>query len=234
MASITKDNELRSFDVPEIARHPSGHTIYKIVLQITPKEFTENSYQLVYWKRYSDIRKLYDILHRYHQAILRPEKFPNFPNKSSYMERFNPTIVEERRLATKEFLNFALKYLYLYTHDAYINFFKNGEKIVLPDVEADTLKPESVITQQSQVSIPISPTPMPSISINKNKDELLLNVDEDEESEHANNPSTRILDELNDLQFEHDDTNKDDLKVIQVEPTDLISSPSNTNNKDSS
>ncbi|CAF3979068.1 unnamed protein product [Rotaria sp. Silwood1] len=85
MASITKDNELRSFDVPEIARHPGGYTIYKIVLQITPKEITENSYQLVYWKRYSDIRKLYDILHHYHQAIYRPEKFPNFPNKSSYM-----------------------------------------------------------------------------------------------------------------------------------------------------
>ncbi|CAF4091865.1 unnamed protein product, partial [Rotaria sp. Silwood1] len=45
MASITKDNELRSFDVPEIARHPGGYTIYKIVLQITPKEITENSYQ---------------------------------------------------------------------------------------------------------------------------------------------------------------------------------------------
>jgi hypothetical protein len=46
MASIGKDDDLRSFDVPEIARHAGGYTIYKIVLQITPKELTENTYQV--------------------------------------------------------------------------------------------------------------------------------------------------------------------------------------------
>jgi len=46
MASMGKDDDLRSFDVPEIARHPGGYTIYKIVLQITPKELTENTYQV--------------------------------------------------------------------------------------------------------------------------------------------------------------------------------------------
>lgn len=48
MASITKDDELSSFDVPEIDRHSSGHTLYKIVLQVTPKELTENSYQVCF------------------------------------------------------------------------------------------------------------------------------------------------------------------------------------------
>ncbi len=46
MASITKDHELSSFDVPETARHSGGQTVYKIVLQVTPKELTENSYQV--------------------------------------------------------------------------------------------------------------------------------------------------------------------------------------------
>jgi hypothetical protein len=46
MAAITKDDELCSFDVPETTRHPNGHTNYKIVLQITPKELTENTYQV--------------------------------------------------------------------------------------------------------------------------------------------------------------------------------------------
>jgi len=45
MASITKDDELSSFDVPE-TRQLSGNTMYKIVLQVTPKELTENSYQV--------------------------------------------------------------------------------------------------------------------------------------------------------------------------------------------
>jgi len=43
---MSKDDELSSFDVPETTRHPGGHTIYKIVLQVTPKELTENSYQV--------------------------------------------------------------------------------------------------------------------------------------------------------------------------------------------
>lgn len=46
MASITKDNDLRSFDVPESVRHSNGYTAYKIVLHVTPKELTENSYQV--------------------------------------------------------------------------------------------------------------------------------------------------------------------------------------------
>ncbi|CAF3840114.1 unnamed protein product [Rotaria sp. Silwood1] len=148
----------------------------------------------------------------------------------TYLERFNPTIIEERRLATKEFLNFVLKYLYLRTHDAYLKFFQNGEKVVLPDVEADILKPELIIPQPSHISIPMTPITMPSISINKTTDELLFNVDENEVIEHVNNPSTRILDELNDLHFEKNDKNKDDLNIIQIKPSDFISLPSNTNN----
>jgi hypothetical protein len=81
------------------------------------------------------------VLHHYHQAIYRPGKFPSFPEKSGYMgiylheiniifirilslERFNPAVIEQRRVATKEFLNFAVQQLYLRTHDAYIKFFQ--------------------------------------------------------------------------------------------------------------
>lgn len=33
-------------------------------------------------------------------------------------------MVEQRRVATKQFLNYAVQHLYLRTHDAYINFFQ--------------------------------------------------------------------------------------------------------------
>ena len=46
MASTEKEDDLRSFDVPEVTRHSGGYTIYKIILQITPKELTENTYQV--------------------------------------------------------------------------------------------------------------------------------------------------------------------------------------------
>ena len=44
--SKLKDNDLRSFDVPEAARHSSGYTSYKIILQVTPKDLSEDPYQV--------------------------------------------------------------------------------------------------------------------------------------------------------------------------------------------
>jgi hypothetical protein len=44
--------------------------------------------------------------------------------KINILERFDPVVVEERRVATKSFLNYALQHLYLRTHEAYINFFQ--------------------------------------------------------------------------------------------------------------
>ncbi|CAF1605051.1 unnamed protein product [Rotaria magnacalcarata] len=244
MASITKDSELWSFDVPETARHPSGHTIYKIVLQVTPKELTENSYQLVYWKRYNDIRKLYEILQRYHQAIYRPGKFPDFPEKTRFMERFDPVVVEERRVATKAFLNYALQQLYLRTHDAYLNFFQKGEKVLLPDVAAAPLQPEIV---NSQVPTPIETEPVSLVVVpihepvmQANPDELLFTTDEEEHIEHVTSACAQILADLSDLQFEQQDEinkEKEEFNLIQEEvnqAANLLSLPlattDNTNN----
>ncbi|CAF1258948.1 unnamed protein product [Rotaria sordida] len=237
MASSTKDTELCSFDVPETARHPSGHTIYKVVLQVTPKELTENSYQLVYWKRYNDIRKLYDALHRYHQAIYRPGKFPDFPEKSRFIERFDAAIVEERRIATKNFLNYALQHLYLRTHDAYLNFFQKGEKVLLPDVETATLQPE-IVNTQPQTSTDIIPNPINESVIESKQDELLFTNDEKEQIEHVTNTCAQILEDLNDLQFEQQEQinkEKEEFDLIQEEVNevaDLLSLPlaTTTNN----
>ncbi|CAF4052372.1 unnamed protein product [Rotaria sp. Silwood2] len=229
MASLTKDDELCSFDVPETERHPSGYTIYKIVLQVTPKELTENSYQLIYWKRYNDIRKFYDILHRYHQAIFRPGKFPDFPDKPRFMERFDPVIVEERRVATKHFLNYALQHLYLRTHDAYLNFFQKGEKILLPDVETATLQPEIVNPQPQTPTNIISNSP--SITTNEpvqelKQDELLFTNDEEEKIEHVTNTCVKILEDLSDLQFEQQEQmnkEKEEFDLIQEEVNEAAS-----------
>ena len=77
-------------------------------------------------------------------------------------------------------------------------------------MEADTLKPESVASQQSDLSIPTLPTTVPSLPINEKTDELLLNIDEDEATEHDNR-ATRILDELTDLKFELNSRDKNEL-----------------------
>ncbi len=58
MASITKDDELSSFDVPE-TRQLSGNTMYKIVLQVTPKELTENNYQVYIMQNNPREKKMY-------------------------------------------------------------------------------------------------------------------------------------------------------------------------------
>ncbi|CAF0740310.1 unnamed protein product [Adineta steineri] len=245
MASITKDDELCSFDVPETTRHSGGHTLYKIILQVTPKELTQNSYQLVYWKRYTDIRKLYDVLSRYHQAVYRPGKFPDFPEKSRFMERFDPVIVEERRVATKNFLNYVLQHLYLRTHEAYINFFQKGDKVLLPDVETVPLQPQ-VINSQSEVinntnSITTLPTSTNESIIEPKEDEILLTTDENEQIENVTNNCAQILEDLNDLQFEQQkEINKEQeefnlIKQEVDEVANLLSLPlaTTTKNNDS-
>jgi len=242
MASIAKDDELSSFDVPETTRNSSGNTIYKIVLQITPKDLTENSYQLVYWKRYSDIRKLYEVLQRYHQAIYRPGKFPDFPSPSRFMERFDPAVIEERRVATKIFLNYALQHIYLRTHAAYINFFQKGEKVVLPDVETATLQPE-ILTPPAPIPNHTSPVSVSNEPVIESKnDELLLTTDEEEQIEHVKNTCAHILEDLNDIQFEQQeeiDKEKEEFNLIKEEvdeAANLLSLPLATtiNNNDSS
>jgi len=57
------------------AKVQQGHVFFILLL----------SFQLVYWKRYTDIRKLYDTLCRYHQAIFRPGKFPDIPAKPGFI-----------------------------------------------------------------------------------------------------------------------------------------------------
>ncbi len=52
---------------------------------------------------------------------------------------------------------------------------------------------------------------------NEKKDELLFNVDDEEPIEHMNNASARILEDLNDLTFEHKDENKTEVNLIQTE-----------------
>jgi hypothetical protein len=54
---------------------------------------------------------------------------------------------------------------------------------------------------------------MQSISTDERKDELLLNVDDEEPIEHGqNNTSHKILEDLNDLRFEENGKNKDEIE----------------------
>ena len=64
-------------------------------------------------------------LRNHHIWVLRRrESFPRFYFIYTNLERFNPAVIEQRRLATKKFLNYAVEHLYLRTHDAYTNFFQ--------------------------------------------------------------------------------------------------------------
>lgn len=67
------------------------------------------------------------------------------------------------------------------------------------------MKPERNITESQAPAIPISTSPVQSFPIKEQKNEVLFNVDNEEPVEHANNSSARILDDLNDLQFEQKD-----------------------------
>jgi hypothetical protein len=46
MASVAKNDELSSFDVPEASPSSSNPTLYKIILHVTPKDITQNTRQV--------------------------------------------------------------------------------------------------------------------------------------------------------------------------------------------
>ncbi|CAF0962954.1 unnamed protein product [Didymodactylos carnosus] len=212
---MTSSHELSTFDVPETKRHQNGHTIYKIVLQVTPNDLAESPYELVYWKRYTEIRDLYEILHRYHIAVYRPGKFPPFPEKSRFNEKFKPSVIEERRLATREFLNFALERLHLRTHDAYKNFFQNGEKVLLSDQTSSIIQPTRIWTpnlneqQQEQQQSESFPTVEKKTIVDEHivgqsqptPSDVLIDIDDDQ-LEKLTKKSEKIIDDLADLQFD--------------------------------
>ena len=107
MATIAKDDELTSFDVPETARHPSGHTIYKIVLQVTPKELSQNSYQVCI---------LWQIINTRDEYTRRWSLVPSRSDLVTDKEEQNIPVVAEVGWFSGEYIDrFTIGYIFLFS-----------------------------------------------------------------------------------------------------------------------
>ncbi|KAG7210242.1 hypothetical protein KM043_011790 [Ampulex compressa] len=121
--SHSKDKCVRRFIIPETTRHKKGFTIYKVTSVVFLKLSHEEISKVSVWKRYNDFRKLHSELNNLYKQSQIKEVFPKFP-KSKFFDRFDPEVIEERRIHAQKFLEFIARHSYLYSSDIFINFFE--------------------------------------------------------------------------------------------------------------
>ena len=81
---------------------------------------TEHSFHFV--SRYSEFQSLQACLFKIHKNLYLAGKFPALP-KAKYFNRFQDSVLEDRRLACLAVLNFAADHPQLYNSQVFTEFF---------------------------------------------------------------------------------------------------------------
>ncbi|XP_076314285.1 ribosomal protein S6 kinase delta-1 [Tachypleus tridentatus] len=123
-----EDPWVRVFDVTEPSSHEKGHTIYKVISKVFPKNSFESVSQVIVWKRYNDFKVLHKALLTIHRNLHLKGKFPPFA-KSRFFGRFEGEIIEERRKSALALLEFAAQHPPLFTSQVFVKFFEGGESV---------------------------------------------------------------------------------------------------------
>lgn len=119
------DQWVRVFDVTEPRRHKNGFTIYKVTSRIFPKTTFEGVIEVVTWKRYSDFKKLHKSLTKLHHSLHLKGAVPSFP-EAKLFGRFDEEVIEKRRQAGLDLLQFAAQHPPLFTSSVFVQFFENA------------------------------------------------------------------------------------------------------------
>ncbi|RWS22246.1 ribosomal protein S6 kinase delta-1-like protein, partial [Leptotrombidium deliense] len=130
------DNQwINIFEIRETAKDPiKGHTIYKVVSKLFPKNSIESVSEIVVWKRFNDFKQLHKALSRLHQSLHLKGVFPKLP-ESKIFGRFTESVIEERKNAALQLLEFAAKYAPLLTSNVFVKFFENAKVSVDSETE---------------------------------------------------------------------------------------------------
>uniref|UniRef100_A0A8C5Q4C0 ADP-ribosylation factor-like protein 2 n=1 Tax=Leptobrachium leishanense TaxID=445787 RepID=A0A8C5Q4C0_9ANUR len=128
--------------------------------------------EVVVWKRYSDFKKLHgELLYTHRNLFQRTQEFPPFP-RAQVFGRFEAPVIEERRQASENMLNFTVNIPALNNSPQLKDFFRGVDVTVRSDIsdsaDAHDLPP------------PLLPQPARSSSFDFNTD--VPNVLEDAES----------------------------------------------------
>ncbi|XP_062502209.1 ribosomal protein S6 kinase delta-1-like isoform X2 [Corticium candelabrum] len=128
--NVEGDGQIRLFDVSE-PQAPDGYTIYKVTLRVFTKSSgvsTEGT-EAVVWRRFSQFLKLRkELVQIYHKTKGDVLDFPLFV-KTNYFDRFKEQVIEERRVACLQLLQFVGSQPVLYTSKPFTKFFKGGSVV---------------------------------------------------------------------------------------------------------
>lgn len=90
---------------------------------LIPLEKTPSGHSaILFLSRYSEFQLLHDALFKIHKGIHLRGKFPSLP-KTKYFNRFQDKVLEDRRLACLDLLNFAAEHPQLYNSQVFTEFF---------------------------------------------------------------------------------------------------------------
>ncbi|XP_015774495.1 PREDICTED: sorting nexin-15-like [Acropora digitifera] len=125
------DQWIRLFNVSDPRRAYAGHTLYKVTSKLFQREYPEGSTEVAVWRRFSDFKKLHqELLKIYVHKHFKDEEFPRFP-KAKFFGRFEDGVIEERRKAALDLLNFAGNIPDLFTSQPFVKFFEVQLKLIL-------------------------------------------------------------------------------------------------------
>ncbi|XP_066575092.1 sorting nexin-15 [Amia ocellicauda] len=127
MSRKAKEEYHRFYSVTEHRTHDKGHTEYKVTARFVSKRRPEDVKEVEVWRRYSELKKLHGELSYTHRNLFRrQEEFPPFP-RAQLFGRFEEGVIEERRRAAEDMLNFSTRIPALYNSPQLKDFFRGGE-----------------------------------------------------------------------------------------------------------
>lgn len=130
--------------------------ILSFYFKIFPPSIPEALTKISVWKRFKEIKHLYQEIKKKHKENHLKGQVPDFPD-SSYFKRFDPEVIQNRKQWILEFLYFIADHPTLYMSQSFIHFFERGQ-------ESPTHSPEhkvnSISVEEDEMSKPMSPEVM--------------------------------------------------------------------------
>jgi len=118
---MSKAKWIRIFQISETKSHPAGHTLYRVTCSTFPVEHPHQATTISTWKRFSQFQSLHKHLSNVHKQLYLHGVFPTVP-ATSYFNRKNPDVIEQRKEWCLTFLEFVATQPILNTHTTFTNF----------------------------------------------------------------------------------------------------------------
>jgi len=169
---------VRTFEATSKCDREAGHTLYKVISTVYARGFPEAATRIVVNKRFSQIRKLHASLQEIHRQLHLPGQPPPALPRAHYLNRFEPHVVEGRRKALLDLLEFSAERPHLFGSKAFTEFFaeqddheqapsdeedmeSGGERSMSPEEAAEVARLEASgqLLDASARTVYLDPTP---------------------------------------------------------------------------